>query len=196
MIQVARFQEQTERGFSGLDSGLQLIGLEGTVIHGDKFAAHGQPRVEGRTIPSHFSDFPFLSQDKTARIHQVSALARFLVGFKPFRWSVRVNEAVTAPCKTVEWSMVAHVFKTHPQERSPIIGLDLVQGSDHVVKAISQFAPIAVLHAEESTRKIIERAGALRELANQTVRVEPDEKPFAVIILRSLPASPPLRAAF
>src|SRR5439155_25986160 len=54
---------------------------------------------------------------------------------------------------------------------------------------------IAVPHAVESAREIVDRAPAAGLLADDAVDVDPDQLAFTVIILAALPAAPSLRGS-
>src|SRR5215471_8145104 len=66
---------------------------------------------------------------------------------------------------------------------------------DDIVKGVSQFTPVAIMHPEESPGKIVERAGTVGALADEAIGIQPKEHPFAIIILCPLPTAPALWTA-
>jgi hypothetical protein len=81
------------------------------------------------------------------------------------------------------------------QKRRPVIGLDRIQRFDDVLKGVGDDAEAAVIDAEESAGKIIQRSGTFGMFAYPGVGIEPDQRGFVVVILEALPVLPGLRPA-
>src|SRR5204862_2502084 len=93
---------------------------------------------------------------------------------------VVVDESPSAASNAVEWSTRRHLINARSQERLPVVRRHLVQRRDDVVEGIRLDSGRAALAAMEDVAEVLDGFLGVRELADGSVDVEPNQPAFVI----------------
>ncbi len=168
------------------DHTLQIVVVVLAAVGRDQRRARTDPRGERRAAPADALDQPVLADDQPEREAEVHHLGTLLARRPEFARFGGVDQSVATTGDPAEWRGRGDGVDAGVEERRPVIRLDGIQGGDDIVEGVGQLAPVAVAHPEERLREVVERAPAVRPLADHAVGVEPDQHALVVIILGPL----------
>ena len=155
------------------DGVLEHIGVIGNAVDGENLRSFGELGLEGRAVPDDLRSAcrpcGVLVVDLDADgVQQVDAFALLLGRGLIVARRVGVHQLVAAALKAIQRRGLADGIQPLAQECRPVIRLDGVQRLDHVVEGVGRRRyEAAVIDAEESAGEVIQRARALRVLADQ-----------------------------
>ena len=143
--------------------------------------ARRQTGFKGRPFPA---DCPYLALVIYAQTERIPETRRFparLQRFIIFAGLLRINEPVAATSDPVERVSV-EATEAFQQKTSPIIGQDIVQYGRDIFEGVGLRPEAAIFDAEEAACKVIEGIPSLGLLADQRIRVEPDQQTLIIVI--------------
>src|SRR5215469_10713241 len=103
---------------------------------------------------------------------------------------VTVDELPAASFNASEWGVFRGCAHPLMEKLSPIVARNLVQGTHHVFEGVRHHSRRTTLASMKTVAEIIQRALAMRLLANDRIDFQPDQLSLGIVVKTSAPVFP------